>query len=78
MLPLDWLIIENILNLDYAKGIEMETKAKLREAYSRIIREERHHRELMEKKIREVNPEGGATVVWEMMENRDQVAEDQY
>jgi JmjC domain, hydroxylase len=76
VLPIDWLIIENILNLDYSKGIEPETKVKLRDSFSRIVKEERHHRELLERKLRPVNPEGKQ--VWEMMENRDNVAEDHY
>lgn len=51
VLPIDWLIIENILNIDQAK-LEPETKLKLRDSYLKILKEERYHRDFIEKKIR--------------------------
>jgi hypothetical protein len=44
VLPIDWLIIENILNIDKAQ-LEPETKVKLRDSFARILKEERLNRE---------------------------------
>jgi histone demethylase JARID1 len=67
VLPIDWLIIENIMNLEHSV-LDHETLIKLRESYAKILKEERYSREIFEKTIKEP----------EMMEKRDDVAEDQY
>ena len=42
--PIDWLVIENVLNIANA-DLDMDTKHRLREAFTRIIKEERKARE---------------------------------
>ena len=44
MFPIDWIITENILNIGKA-NLELETKIKLKEAYFRILKDERKSRE---------------------------------
>lgn len=44
VLPIDWLIIENILNIDHAR-LEPETKIKLRDSFAHILKDERFNRE---------------------------------
>ena len=72
VLPIDWLIIENILNIDHAK-LEPETKLKLRDSFARVLKEERINREQIEKKLRIVSDQ-----TYEMLPNRDNVSEDSY
>ena len=72
VLPIDWLIIENILNIDHAR-LEPETKIKLRDSFARIVKEERFNRDQIEKKMRTATEQ-----VYEMLPNRDNVSEDYY
>jgi hypothetical protein len=75
VLPIDWLIIENILNIDRAK-LQHETKVKLHDSFMRIVHEERFNREQIEKKLRVASNGNGE--VFEMLANRDHVGEDTY
>ena len=83
VLPIDWLIIENIVNIGRTR-LDWETKIRLREAFARIVREERASREQLERTLRSyarsLLPPGQELVapVYEMMSNRDDVAEDYY
>lgn len=49
--PIDWLLIENISNIDSIK-LDLEAKIKLKDMYVRIFREERKQREIVEKFIK--------------------------
>jgi histone demethylase JARID1 len=51
VLPIDWLIIENLMNLSTTE-LDHATKVKLRESFARIVREERHARDQMEKTLK--------------------------
>jgi hypothetical protein len=50
VLPIDWLIIENIMNVGRAK-LDYETKVKLRESFAQILKEERSSREQVERTL---------------------------
>ena len=66
MIPIDWLVIENVLNIKQA-NLEHETKLTLKSAFARILKEERKARDILE---RTLGRQG------EMMAERDSVAED--
>ena len=51
VIPIDWLVIENIANLGKIK-LDYETKVKLKESYAKILREERSAREQIEETLR--------------------------
>ena len=70
--PIDWIITENILNIGKA-NLELETKIKLKEAYFRILKDERKSREQLEKTLKVVTGTGQGS---QMMKDRDLVAED--
>ena len=46
--PMDWLLVENVSNLD-SISIDLETKLKLRDAFVKMMREERRNREAIER-----------------------------
>lgn len=46
--PIDWLVIENIMNIDSIK-LDLESKLKLKEVYTKIFKEEKKARETLEK-----------------------------
>jgi hypothetical protein len=72
--PIDWLVIENITNLSKIT-LDLETKLKLKEVYSKIHKEEKRVREEIESLLKN----GQAPVdtpVYKVMENRDKVSED--
>jgi hypothetical protein len=46
--PIDWLVTENIINIQQVR-LEPETKLKLRDAFARILKEERRARAFLEK-----------------------------
>jgi hypothetical protein len=70
--PIDWLIIENIINVKHA-NMHHDAKSKLRLAWQKVYRDERRSREAIETLL--LKDSGGALGV-EMMKDRDQVAED--
>jgi hypothetical protein len=78
VLPIDWLIIENILNLGKAV-LDHETILKLREAFAKVLKEERHARDQVERvlKMSQERQKLGLPVS-ELMPDRDAVPEDQY
>jgi len=41
--PIDWLVIENIMNLDKSQ-LDIETKIRLRDVYEKILRDEKRMR----------------------------------
>jgi hypothetical protein len=49
--PIDWLVIENILNIDNAR-LEQSTILKLKQSFARILREEKRARENFEKTLK--------------------------
>jgi JmjC domain, hydroxylase len=51
VLPIDWLIIENIINLPKL-NLDHQTKVRLRDSFYRIVKEERHSRDQMEKTLK--------------------------
>ena len=51
VMPIDWLIIENIINVGRAE-LDYETKVKLRESFAHILKEERSSREQLERTLK--------------------------
>ena len=51
VMPIDWLIIENILNVGKAE-LDYETKVKLRDSFSQILKDERFSREQLERTLK--------------------------
>jgi len=72
--PIDWLLIENIRNLDTIQ-IDLETKLKLRDQYRKIVKDERKAREYVEKAAKSHN-DGHKGMIIHVMENREEVPED--
>ncbi len=54
--PIDWVLIENILNLDKI-NLDLETRIKLKETYNKVLKEEKKSRDIIEKMIKNSNDE---------------------
>jgi hypothetical protein len=72
--PIDWLVIENIKNIE-TLDLHSDTKVNLREAYSKIMRYEKRNRENLEKILGKREDDQR---VFEILKDRDQVAEDAF
>ena len=76
MFPIDWLIVENIKNIDKV-NLDEESKVRIRDFFRKVYKEEKKTRDYLEKHIRENSP-GGKGAVVKMMENRENVPEDSH
>jgi protein-arginine kinase len=76
VLPIDWLIIENILNLGNSE-LDHETIVKLKDSFAKIVREERNAREQLERTLRNyammktIPGQTDIGRVYELMHDRD-------
>lgn len=75
--PMEWLMIENISNIKKVI-LDLISLKKLKEVYSKFYKEERKARDSIEKLIKASLDKAKLTTrpVFEMMPNRDKVAED--
>ena len=75
--PMDWLVIENIKNIN-SISLDLETKIKLRDVFSRIWKDEKKQRDVIEKSIKQQMIESGdrSHAVFEIIGDRENVAED--
>ena len=64
--PIDWLLIENIQNIDTIK-LDLEAKIKMRDVFKKLWRDERKAREQVERYT-----EGK----WTLLADREEVPED--
>jgi hypothetical protein len=70
---MEWVIVENIRNLDVI-NVNGQTRLKLRDHFRKIHREEKKARDNVEK-AQKTNPEYNG-LTFKMMEKREEIAED--
>lgn len=76
--PIDWLLLENISNLDKI-NLDLESRIKLKEMYLRTFREEKKQRENIERFIKSgfsENDRNTDKLPYKMLQNRENVPED--
>lgn len=73
---MDWLIIENIKNIEHSK-LDEETRSRLREIFRKYLRDEKKFRDQIEAIAKEGSIlKKGLTIT--VMQDRDKVAEDHF
>ncbi|CDW79070.1 lysine-specific demethylase 5b [Stylonychia lemnae] len=76
--PMDWLLIENIQNLDKI-NLDLETRLKLKEIYVKVFREEKKQREFVERFVRSGYGDNDQNKQpYQIMAQRENVPEDQH